>query len=80
MFNASLLLQHLLLKELPGASSTDAPFTPPKMRWSLLHAMPIAWQDKFLDASKTTHNSTMLVLQDYIQRQSETDFNANASL
>jgi hypothetical protein len=31
-------------------------------------AMPIAWQDKFADGSKTTHNLTMLELQDYVQQ------------
>jgi hypothetical protein len=81
MFNALLLLHNVLLKELPGAPSNEAEaqFNPPKMHKMFLHAMPIAWQDKSSDASKTTHNLIMLELQDYMQSQSETDFNTDAS-
>jgi hypothetical protein len=48
-------------------------FSDAEMRRLFLHSMPNAWQDKFEDASKTTHNTTLHEIQDYMQRQSEKD-------
>jgi hypothetical protein len=41
--------------------------------------MPIAWKDKFADASKTTHDLMMLKLQDYMRWQSEKDSSSTSS-
>jgi hypothetical protein len=62
-FNTALLFYHnILLAELPGApaDSHEAKFLDTDMRQLFLHSMPNAWQDKFEDASKTTHNTTSL--------------------
>jgi hypothetical protein len=68
MFNALLLLHNLLLKELPGAPQAKAQFAYSSQNAPIfLHAMPIAWKDKFADASKTTHDLMMLKLQDYMR-------------
>jgi hypothetical protein len=70
MFNALLLLHSMLLKELPGAPSNEAEaqFAYSSQNAPIfLHAMPIAWKDKFADASKTTHDLMMLKLQDYMR-------------
>ncbi len=55
---------------LPGA---EAQLSPSKLPQIILHAMPLAWQDKFAYASKTTQNSAKIELQDYMQRQSDKD-------
>ena len=70
-FSALLAFHNLLLSELPGAPSTlsDAQLSSSELKRVYLHAMPSPWQEKFSDACKTTSNSTILDIQDYMQRQ-----------
>ena len=64
LFNALLSYHNLLLRELPGvpAVAADASLSAPKIR-----------QEKFEDASKTTSNTSLQELQDYMQTQSDRD-------
>jgi hypothetical protein len=70
-FSALLAFHNLLLSELPGAPSTasEAQLSSSELKRVYLLAMPYAWQEKFSDACKTTSNSTILDMQDYMQRQ-----------
>jgi hypothetical protein len=75
MFHAHLAFHKMLLPELPDAPSTDteAQLFPSTLRQNSLHAMPLTWEEKFADASKTTQNSTLIQLLDYMERQSDKD-------
>ncbi len=73
MYHAHLAFQNMPLTELPGAPfmDTEVQLSPSKFCRILHHAMPLAWQDKFADASKTTQNSTLIDLLNYMQQQSD---------
>jgi hypothetical protein len=62
-----------LIPELPGAPSypAEAMFSNAELKCLFLHSMPITWQNKFEDVSKTTHNSTLIEIVDYMYRQAE---------
>jgi hypothetical protein len=73
-FNALPSFHNVMLAELPGVpqEAANAMFSPTAMQCLYLHAMSVAWQEKCEEASKTMHNSTMLVeIQDYMQHQSK---------
>jgi hypothetical protein len=68
-FSALLAFHNLLLSELSGAPSTasEAQLSSLELKRIYLLAMPYAWQEKFSVACKTTSNSTILDMQDYMQ-------------
>jgi hypothetical protein len=70
--NALSSFHTVMWAKLPGTphDATDAMFKPKEMRSLYPHAMPITWQEKFQDASKTLHKSTLFEIQDYMQQYS----------
>ena len=75
LFNVLLSYHNLLLRELPGApaEAAEASLSASEIQRIFLRSMPTSWQENFEDASKTTANTSLQELQDYMQTQSDRD-------
>ena len=64
---------NMFLPSLPGAPDDHAELTEPEIRRIYLAAMPKMWQGKFEDANMTAANSTLVEIQDYMEKQANKD-------